>query len=121
MEQALLGLEVRRRECQEQVRQSSLGELDRSDMLRMRSYANSLWLRVLAGAQELAGLRAKAEERRTAMVSARQGVRALEVLRDKAALEWSQEAAREERRFLDDLRPAEHLLRSPAGPGGRMS
>jgi flagellar biosynthesis chaperone FliJ len=53
------------------------------------------------------------------MVRARQEVRALERLREKALDAWRKEAGRAERRFLDDLRPAASLLTSPSSPGGK--
>ncbi len=52
------------------------------------------------------------------MVKAHQDVRALEILHEKAKVAWQVEADREERVFLDDLRPSAGLLASPASAGG---
>ena len=56
------------------------------------------------------------------MVKARQDVRALERLREKAWRAWQTEADREERAFLDEVRPARGLLSvrtGLTGPTGR--
>jgi len=118
LERAVLGMDESRRDCQEQIRRAALGRMVRSEMLRLRTYANALWLQILGAGQRLVELRDGVEERRKAMVKARQDVRALEILREKALAEWQAEADREERNFLDDLRPAAGLLEPPVTAGG---
>ncbi|HOX05748.1 MAG TPA: flagellar export protein FliJ [Planctomycetota bacterium] len=99
---------------QESIRAASTGGISRADMVRMRNYVNTLWLRMIMASRKLAELAARAEERRRAMVKAHQDVRALEILEEKARTAWQAEADREERVFLDDLRPVSGLLASPA-------
>ena len=118
LQQAILVMDGNRRECQEQIRQVALGLMARSEMLRLRTYANALWLKILGAGQKLVELRDGVEARRKAMVKARQDVRALEILREKALAQWQAEADREERNFLDDLRPAATLLEPPMAAGG---
>jgi flagellar export protein FliJ len=118
LETAILNMDLRRRDCQEQIRGAARGALERTEMLRLRSYANVLWLSLLGAGQKLAQLRATAEEFRGAMIKARQNVRALEILREKSFKEWRSVANREERRFLDDLSPAAGLLEPPVAMGG---
>jgi flagellar export protein FliJ len=118
MERALISLDARRREGQEQIRAAVVGEISRTNLLRMRSYDNALWLQLLAGGRRLVDLRGEAECRRTAMVESRRRVRAMELLRDKSLKRWQVESDREERKFLDDLRLHQGLLGSPAAAGG---
>ncbi len=118
LQEATLAMDGRRRECQEQIRQVALGLMARSEMLRLRTYSNALWLKVLGAGQKLVELRDGVEARRKAMVKARQDVRALEILREKALKQWQADADREERNFLDDLRPAAGLLEPPTAAGG---
>ncbi len=103
---------------QEAIRAASRGEISRSEMVRLRNYVNTLWMRMLMASRKLAEAAARVEERRRAMVKAHQDVRALEILREKARAEWQAGADREERAFLDDLHPAAGLLASPASAGG---
>ena len=102
-----------RDECQVEVRRAAEGELSRTRLLRLRTYANALWLGLLRAGQQLARLAAQTAERRGAMVRARQGVRALEIFREKSFRAWRADADREERTFLDDLRPHRALLEPP--------
>ena len=118
MERAIISLDRRRRECQDQIRLAARGELERSEMLRLRSYSNVLWLSLLGAGQKLTKLRQGVEERRREMVKARRDVRALEILREKAQKAWRTAANREERRVLDDLQVASGLLGTPAALGG---
>jgi len=117
-EQASVEEQIRRMrrsrdECQEEIRRAAEGELSRTRLLRLRTYANSLWLGLLRAGQQLGELAARTAERRGAMVRARQGVRALETLREKSFRAWRADADREERTFLDDLRPHRALLEPP--------
>jgi flagellar FliJ protein len=118
LERAILSMDLRRRECQDQVRGAAQGHLERTEMLRLRSYANVLWLSLLGAGRRLSELRSGLEARRASMTRARQNVRALEILREKAVAEWKRQANREERRFLDDLRPVAGMLKSPMVLGG---
>ncbi len=118
MERAIINMDRRRRECQDQIRLAAKGQLERSEMLRLRSYSNVLWLSLLGAGQKLAALREGVEERRLDMVKAQRDVRALEILREKALKQWKTGANREERRVLDDLQLASGLLGSPAALGG---
>jgi len=118
MERAIVNLDRQRRECQDQIRLAARGELERGEMLRLRSYSNVLWLSLLGAGQKLAALREGVEERRRGMVKARRDVRALEILREKALRQWKKAAAREERRVLDDLQLAGGLLAAPTKLGG---
>jgi flagellar export protein FliJ len=120
LEQAILSMDEQRGQCQEMIRKTARGQLERTEMLRLRSYANVLWLSLLGAGQKLAGLRAKVDERRGEMVKAQQNVRALELLREKAVKEWKAMAGREERRLLDDLQPTAGLLDSRVGLGGEL-
>ena len=103
---------------QESIRAASCGGISRTEMVRLRNYVNTLWLRMLLAGRKLAEAAARVEERRRAMVKAHQDVRALEILEEKARVDWQAEADREERVFLDDLRPSAGLLASPASAGG---
>jgi flagellar export protein FliJ len=118
LERAIFSLDTLRRDCQAQIREAATGQMQRTEMLRLRSYANALWLQVLSAAHKLGELRAELEERRRALIRARQGVRALELLREKALREWRTAAGREERAFLDDLQLTAGLLVPPAAAGG---
>jgi flagellar export protein FliJ len=118
MERAILGMDRRRRDCQEQIRLAAQGRVDRSEMLRLRSYANALWLSLLGAGRQLAEVRGNLERRRAEVVAARRDVRALEILRQKALKQWKQRAGREEQRMLDDLRTERGMLTSAAAPGG---
>jgi flagellar export protein FliJ len=103
---------------QEAIRAASRGEISRTEMVRLRNYVNTLWMRMLMAGRKLAESAGRVEERRRSMVKAQQDVRALEILRDKSRAAWQSEADREERVFLDDLRPSAGLLVSPASAGG---
>ena len=103
---------------QEAIRAASRGEISRTEMVRLRNYVNTLWMRMLMAGRKLAESAGRVEERRRSMVKAQQDVRALEILQDKARVAWQSEADREERVFLDDLHPSAGLLVSPASTGG---
>ena len=103
---------------QESIRSASRGRLARTEMIRMRNYVNTLWMRMLLAGRGLAEANGRVEERRRAMVKARQNARALEILREKAQAAWQYQADREERVFLDDLRLSPGLLVSPSSAGG---
>jgi flagellar export protein FliJ len=118
LERAVASMDRRRRDCQAQIRGAATGRMRRTEMLRLRSYANALWLQVLSAAQKLGELRTEAEGRRRAMIRARQNVRALEILREKALREWRAAAGREERAFLDNLQLTAGLLVPPTAAGG---
>jgi len=103
---------------QESIRSASRGRLARTEMIRMRNYVNTLWMRMLLAGRSLAEATGRVEERRRGMVKAHQNVRALEILREKAQAAWQYQADREERVFLDDLRLSPGLLVSPTSAGG---
>jgi flagellar export protein FliJ len=103
---------------QESIRSASRGRLARTEMIRMRNYVNTLWMRMLLAGRSLAEATGRVEERRRVMVKAHQNVRALEILREKAQAAWQYQADREERVFLDDLRLSPGLLVSPTSAGG---
>ena len=103
---------------QESIRSASRGRLVRTEMIRMRNYVNTLWMRMLLTGRSLAEATGRVEERRRVTVKARQNVRALEILREKAQAAWQYQADREERVFLDDLRLSPGLLVSPTSAGG---
>jgi flagellar export protein FliJ len=104
-----------REEHQQFIRAASRGQISRVEMVRLRNYVNSLWMRMVLAGRRLAEANARVAERRQAMIKAHQDVRALEILREKALAVWQYEADREERVFLDDLRPAATLLAAAAG------
>lgn len=103
---------------QEAIRAISRGELSRTEMVRMRNYINTLWMRMLMASRKLTEAGTKVESCRREMIKAQQNVRALEILEEKARKLWQQEADREERVFLDDLRVSQGLLASPSSAGG---
>jgi flagellar export protein FliJ len=107
-----------REEHQQFIRAASHGQISRVEMVRLRNYVNSLWMRMVLAGRKLAEANARVAERRRAMVTAHQDVRALEILREKALAVWQYEADREERVFLDDLRPSAVLLGPPTAAGG---
>lgn len=106
-----------REEHQQFIRTASRGQISRVEMVRLRNYVNSLWMRMVLAGRRLAEANARVAERRQAMIKAHQDVRALEILREKALAVWQYEADREERVFLDDLRPAATLLTAAAAGG----
>lgn len=113
IEQHIRSMRRSRREHLEIIRQAATGRLERAEMLRLRTYVNVLWLRSMAAARHLAEARSRADERRAELVRARQASRALEILKEKALRGWKSDADREERNFLDEIRPGASLLASP--------
>ena len=107
-----------REEHQAAIRAGSRGTLARTDQIRLHTYVNTLWLKMVLAGRRLAEAMNRAEEARRNMVKAHQNVRALEILEDKALKAWQAEADREERVFLDDLRSPAGLLASPVRAGG---
>lgn len=107
-----------REEHQAAIRAGSRGMLARADLIRLHTYVNTLWLRMILAGRRLAEAMARAEEARRHMVKAHQNMRALEILEEKSLKAWQAEADREERNFLDDLHAPAGLLASPAQAGG---
>lgn len=107
-----------REEHQELIRRAAEGRLDRSRLVRLHSYVNSVWMRLLAAGGRLREMAARTAQCRAAMIKAQRDVRALEKLREKAWGAWQVEAEREERAFLDEVRPTAGLLRSVHSVGG---
>ena len=107
-----------REEHQAAIRAGSRGTLARTDLVRLHTYVNTLWLKMVLAGRRLAEAAERAEDARRKMVKAHQNVRALEILEDKSRAAWAAEADREERVFLDDLRTPRGLLASPVQAGG---
>lgn len=102
-EERLMTLETVRQECQNRLRQQEQGNLNISDLSYQWAILEQMDHAITAQAKVVQEARQRVEEKRVELIALLQEKKVLEKLKEKADLEWAQEVARAEAKFMDEL------------------